>query len=376
MNRQESIRRPPLRSSLALAIVCALARTAGAKDIPPGAGWDVVGDMKAATIDGRAAFSVRNGFAYRRDVALQDGTIEFDLRVTGERSFAYVLFRMAGDREHEEIYFRPHKARLPDTIQYNPVFQGRGQWQLFHDASSTAAIDLRPGVWTKVRLVLHGSRGLLFVGSDPKPALQIDRLARAPIKGYLGFRAFTPEQGGETVAISNISVTPAQESVAVPFPAPRAPAARPDGLVRSFSVSTAFASKAGAVLSVPSEIESGVWKTVSTEPDGLLLFARDVPTPPGRATVAARLVIDSAAAELRRFDVGFSDEVTVLVNGRPVFSADAGYSFNFPRQEGLIHLDQSSIYAALVAGRNEITFLVTDDFGGMGLMARDAGPVR
>jgi hypothetical protein len=67
---------------------------------------------------GRRSF----GRAIRRDLSLQDGTIEFDLLVLPRRSFVSVQFRMASDDEYEETYFRPHKSSLPDAIQYDPVW--------------------------------------------------------------------------------------------------------------------------------------------------------------------------------------------------------------------------------------------------------------
>jgi hypothetical protein len=164
--------------------------------------------------------------------------------------------------------------------------------------------------------------------------------------------------------------------VDAPFPPPLKREAVPAGVVRSYAVSSAFVPQDGPVLAVPSDVVSAKWPNLPTEDDGLLMFARSVKTPGGRASVAARLSIDSAAPEMRRLDVGFSDEVTVLLNGRPVFSADAHYVPNFPRQEGLIHVGQSTVYLPLSAGKNDVTFIVTDRFGGMGLIVRDAGVVR
>jgi hypothetical protein len=76
-------------------------------------------------VDGRDALSVESGVAYRRDVRLQDGSIDFDVQLTRRRSFVYVMFRMADDRGYEEIYLRPHKSSLPDAVQYAPVYQAR-----------------------------------------------------------------------------------------------------------------------------------------------------------------------------------------------------------------------------------------------------------
>jgi hypothetical protein len=50
--------------------------------------------------------------------------------------------------------------------------------------------------------------------------------------------------------------------------------------------------------------------------------------------------------------IGFSDAATVFVNGEPIASVDASYSYDRPRQEGLIGADQLVTYVPLRAGVN------------------------
>ena len=44
--------------------------------------------------------------------------------------------------------------------------------------------------------------------------------------------------------------------------------------------------------------------------------------------------MDSAADAVRKVRFGYSDEVTGFLNGRPIYSGDAHYSHDNPRQEG------------------------------------------
>lgn len=51
--------------------------------IPFDAGWQLSGDSaRIEDFDGRTTFTVRSGFAFRRDVRLRDGTIDFDVWTT------------------------------------------------------------------------------------------------------------------------------------------------------------------------------------------------------------------------------------------------------------------------------------------------------
>src|SRR5688500_13157529 len=89
-------------------------------------GWTLQGDRTRIVRDGtRDVLQVETGFAHRRDIKLQDGTIDFDVQLTRRRSFVYVYFRVQSDGEREEFYLRPHKSALPDAVQYAPVWQGR-----------------------------------------------------------------------------------------------------------------------------------------------------------------------------------------------------------------------------------------------------------
>lgn len=338
-------------------------------------GWELSGDAEFATVDGRESVRIRTGFATRKDVALQDGAIDFDVKMTRHRSFVYIIFRMAEEGEQEEIYFRPHKSSLPDAVQYNPVYQGRGQWQIYHGPGATAAVEFTPENWTHVRVVLQGSRGALFVGDMTTPAMVMHRLVRTPHEGYIALRSFLPGGDPEGVfpaAFSDVIVRPGF----VPFDFSTIDegnrAETPEGVITSWSVSKAFVPGAGPVLELPEAVASGSWENVEADPRGLALLIRAVRLPPRtpRVAAAARVTIQASQASTRSFNFGYSDEVSVFLNGRLLFSADDRYSFDTPRREGLIGLDQGTLYLPLEAGANELVLVVSDSFGGWGVMGQ------
>ena len=338
-------------------------------------GWELTGDAEYATVDGRESVRIRTGFATRKDVALQDGSIDFDVKMTRHRSFVYILFRMAEDGEQEEIYFRPHKSSLSDAVQYNPVYQGRGQWQIYHGPGATAAVEFSPEQWTHVRVVLQGGRGALFVGDMTTPAMVMPRLIRAPRAGYIALRSFLPGGNPEGVfpaVFSDVMVRPGF----VPFDFSTVDQGSrlesPEGVITSWSVSEAFVPGAGPVLELPESLSSSPWQSVDADPMGLALLIRAVRLPPRtpRVAAAARVTIQASQASTRSFNFGYSDEVSVFLNGRLLFSADDRYSFDTPRREGLIGLDQGTLYLPLQAGANELVLVVSDSFGGWGVMGQ------
>jgi len=373
-----------LGSGLALGLV--LAPTAlgqepsAARDLPfSDGGWDLAGEGTAIeTFKGREVLRLETGEAFRRDVRLQDGTIDLDVRFTDRRSFVYLKFRMVEDGESEELYLRTHKSNLPDGLQYAPVWQGQSAWQLYHGPGGTAAVSLRPGVWTPVRLVLQGRHAAIFVGDLDTPALVVPRLARELRPGYIALRGFLPRDvpRGEPVArYANVRIRPGY----VPFDFSsvdvREPETRP-GTVGAWAVSRAFVPENGPYAQLPGAEVLGGFRRVGADPGGLVPLHSHVELPEGsrRAAAVARVRVTAREAGLRRLALGFSDEVTVFLNGRPLFHCDDSYSFDAPRRQGLLYDDQATLFLPLEKGENELAVLVSDRFGGWGLMGRFEDP--
>lgn len=358
-----------------VALGLALVSRAAAQDYPADApGWELGGNaIRVETFDGRAVIAGDNGSASRKDVRFEDGTIEFDVRLTRRRSFAYLKFRMQDEREHEEIYLRPHKSGLPDAIQYAPVYQGQSAWQLHHGAGATAAPEFTPGGWTHVRVVLRGRQAAVFLGDAKAPALSIPRLAREPKPGFVAFRVFVPPgtPGTEPAArFANLRVRP---GIVEDLPSAASPAViDTKGVVAEWSVSGALKWTPGVVPEVPAVDALGAFRKVNAEPSGLVELHRHVTMRPGErdAVTAARLTLRASKAGTRAFDLGFSDRAVVFLNGAPLFDCDASYSFDEPRRDGLIGLDQARLFLPLRAGDNQLLVMVLDGFGGMGLMGR------
>jgi len=343
--------------------------------------WTLTGDRTTVAKDGgRDVLLVETGFGHRKDVSFENGTIEFDVQLTRRRSFVYVYFRVAADGEREEFYLRPHKSGLPDAVQYAPVWQGRSAWQLHHGAGRTAAVEFEPGAWTRLRVVVQGGRAALFVGDMTKPALLVPRLAREPRAGSIALGGFLPAGvpgDGPIAKFANVVIRPGE----VPFDLAAA-AATSQGdpaadtattrVVGAWSVSQSFVPQPAAVPALPGPDVTRAFTRLDAGAGGLLELHRHVRVPEARgpAAAVARIRVRAPEAGFRAFDLGFSDIATVFLNGRPIFQGDQSYSFDRPRREGLIGFDQARLYLPLEAGDNELAVIVSDSFGGWGVMGR------
>jgi hypothetical protein len=342
--------------------------------VPLDSGWSLSGERtRIEPHRGVPAVWIDNGRAIRRSIQLGDGTIEFDVEMLSHRSFVYLQFRMESDTEFEEIYFRPHKTGLPDAVQYNPVWRGDSFWQLWHGPDASASPRFRFGQWTHVRLVLQGARGALFLDHAAEPVMVMN-LARAPRSGYIALRAFNPDaalSAGDVAArFANVSVQPG--TVAHDFgPAVAAPVHEPGSILR-WQISPAFKGAREPVTQLPQDLlqTKGQWPSYPVERSGVVAIGRHIDRPRPDGAAIARLLIRSSGPRLQRLYLGYSDYVTVFVNGTPVFAGDAHYSFDQPRQEGLIGPWQSTLWLPLRDGENEILLAVVDGFGGWALTGR------
>lgn len=362
-------------SAAALAFVLAAGPLPGqAVHLDPSDGaWEFTGDTEAGIVDGAPALMMRTGQAVRRDLAFEDGVIEFEYRGTDDRAFLGVTFRVGDDGTGEDVYLRLHKGKQPDALQYTPDFRGRGQWQLWHGPDATAFAGLRPAEWTPVRIEVSGSRAEVTVGAVDSPQLVTSALASGRDSGFIAFWANQPGAGSDaplTAAIRNIRVTP---RTALAGEAAPPPAAQP-GVVRAWGVSSAFSRTGDDVLEVPRDVVSGQWTVVEARADGLLPLEPHVERPgaQGAPAVIAALRLEVDRERIARLDLGFSDDASVFLNGRLLYSGRHSFSTNFPRRQGLISLDQASLYLPLRPGENVLMVVVSEVFGGWGIMGRIA----
>lgn len=334
--------------------------------------WEFRGDARAGTWEGRPALLLRTGNALRPDVRFSDGTVEFDFLPTDRRAFLGLLFRIPeGEGHNENLYLRLHKSKLPDALQYTPDYHGRGQWQLYHGPAATASAPFTAGAWQHVRIEVAGDRAALFVGEVEEPQLVVDRLRGGSSGGWLGFWANFPggtEDDPHTAIVRNVVIRPGRTSYR--FPPPETETARP-GVITRWGLSEVFVREGNDVVELPEAALDGAWRTVETEPSGLLPLDRHLERPrEGPAAVLAGLELRASAPHTVPLELGYSDDVSVFLNGRLLFSGRFGYSNNFPRRQGLITPDQASVYLPLEAGENRLVVAVSEIFGGWGLMGR------
>ena len=160
--------------------------------------------MSAATYQGKTGVRVdakpdaanAASFAVVKGSKFRNGTIEVEMAGkpqasagAGARGFIGVAFRVQGDK-YEYIYLRPTNGRADDQVRRNHSTQYGAQpgWdfdRLRKEAPEKyeSYVDLEPGVWTKVRIVVEGLKARLYVHGSPQPCLIVNDLKLGDTEG-------------------------------------------------------------------------------------------------------------------------------------------------------------------------------------------------
>jgi hypothetical protein len=322
-------------------------------------------DVRSVDHRGRKAVAFAESvdlIAAPEGIQLRDGVLEADVALTGERAFHGLVWRVRDDENYESFYVRPHQVGNPDSVQYNPVWNGVSSWQLYHDEGFWAPVDFPIGDWFTIRIVFAGTRAEVFVGDMATPALEATELKLPAESGAAGLFI-----GGPGLFVSRFawSFEPPRFRGPGRPPTPAVP-----GIVPMWLVSDAFLEPNPLPTKLaPGELDARTWTHLPAEPSGLANLAIVNGIRDGRNTAWARATIHSDRRDVRAMALGFSDRAAVYLNGRALFHGADGYGSRDYRFLGSIGW-YDTVFLPLEAGDNDLAIAISEDFGGWGIQAR------
>jgi hypothetical protein len=109
----------------------------------------------------------------------------------GARGFVGIAFRLQGER-YEYIYLRPTNGRADDQVRRNHSTQ-YGAWPDYDfdrlrkesPEKYESYVDLEPGVWTRFRMVVDGTRARLYVHGAEQPCLIVNDMKLGDSEGAI-----------------------------------------------------------------------------------------------------------------------------------------------------------------------------------------------
>lgn len=138
---------------------------------------------------------------------------------------------------------------------------------------------------------------------------------------------------------------------------------------------------------LPAEGKAIVWQEVEAEPPGLVVinryrvsphprvsfandFSKRLEPQPGMKVVYARTLIESDRDQVKKLQLGYSDEVSVFLNGKILFRGRSAQNFRDPAFLGIVSLEDDAVYLPLRRGSNELILAVSELGGGWRFITR------
>ncbi len=326
--------------------------------------WEFSGKYTLEEYKGQSAVRLSNSQACLPDVSFKDGIIEYDVAFTPNRGFLGAMFRMQDKKNYEEYYMRAHQSGNPDAMQYTPVYNGSSGWQLYSGDGYSTAHHYRFQEWTHVKLVIADQQMEVFIDNMNVPVLHAFDLKREPAAGFVGIYTFIKDAYFANFTYQSVD-NPTIKS------APKSVLTAEAGTVTQWQVSNAFGSKQlEGQTELSKDFQRGLkWQTLESEPSGTVDLAQVSAVSEETNTIVAKFTVNSDQKQIKPLDIGYSDVVTVFVNGKAIYGGQRIFRSRDYRYLGTIgYFD--TIYLPLNKGNNEVWLAVTERMGGWGVRAR------
>lgn len=345
--------------------------------------WDLEGQAKVMDYQGRKSIMLNGGAAVLKDFEMRDGVLDVDVSTPARRGFFGFDVRVDKDgANYEEIYLRQHKSGEPDAMQYTPVLGTGRNWQIFNGPGFTGAVDIPRNEWFHLRLEVTGAQAKLYVKDMDTPALVMDDLKSGVQKGQIALIDLI----GETY-FSNFEVRATPDA-----PWERHLPPMQANVLTKWSLSPAYDGLARnlELPLTPPESAAIQWQDVEAEPPGFVViyryrqaphprvtfqgdFSKRLEPQPGMKVIYARTTIDSDRDQVKKLEIGYSDDVSVFLNGQILYRGRSAQGFRDPGFLGIVNPENDAVYLPLKKGKNELLLAVSELGGGWGFICRLTG---
>ncbi len=342
--------------------------------------WEFDGQAKPTEYLGRKCIMLDGGSAGLKDFEMRDGVIDMDVATPAKRGFFGIQFRSSADGLNAEwVYLRQHKSGLPDAMQYTPVLNTGLNWQIYNGPGFTGAVDIPRDVWFHLRLEIVGAQAKLYVSNMDQPALVMSDLKSGIQKGQIALADLIGETYFSNFEIRITADAPWERHLP-PMP--------PDTLTK-WSISPSFDALARNLERplLPAESTAIQWQEVEAEPPGFVVlyryrqaphpkvsfqgdFSKRLEAQPGTQVLYAKTTIDSDREQVKKLEIGYSDEVSVFLNGQILYRGRSAQGFRDPGFLGIVNPENDAVYLPLKKGSNELMLALSELGGGWGFICR------
>jgi len=320
--------------------------------------WNILNGEQTEYL-GLTAFA---GTAELKDVEFSNGIIEFDLAISGDRSYPGLFFRVQNPGDYEHFYIRPHRIWYKDALQYAPAYKGASCWQLFNGEGCTAGYEFPLEQWMHFRIEVMDEQARVFIDNMDNPALQINNLDHGISSGGITLNA--PANGSAYFA--NFQVSDAED---IDFPK-KLKQEIPYGMLSEWEVSEIlnFGDLEYDKSPRDQKLTELNWTNIQADPSGLVNLSKIYPrTYRTGDAVFVKTNIYAEEDGVKQFTFGYSDVISIFLNGQIYYTGVSTYRSRDLSFLGIIGLNDV-VYLPLKKGENELMLMMGEGFGGWGFM--------
>ena len=321
------------------------------------------------------AIKGKNGAYYQaflKDHVFTNGTIEFDVELTG-MGFPGINFRMSADKKNGENFyirsFGPVTPEIRTTLQYAAIMDGMSIWDLTDEYQAGATIY--QNTWNHVKLVIAGKQMKAYVNDMKQPALVVPELEGWRDSGNISLSG--------NVIYANLVIKPnATEGLSAA--AGYIAAQNDTRYLRSWQLSPPKDFPFGKDLIMPlpsmygklqqSDLPDSTmqWSAITAENRGIVNVSRKYGAKENdaRRLVWLKTTIHSSRSQERILSLGFSDEVWVFINGQLLYTGKNYFGTPQQKNDGRCTIENTSFTLLLREGPNEILIGLANYFYGWG----------
>ncbi|EAR00063.1 family 16 glycoside hydrolase [Maribacter sp. HTCC2170] len=312
------------------------------------------------TFDGREAVMLEGDLGLKNSNYIE-GVMTMDVYCTSKRSFAGMFFHKS-DGNKDEIYLRQHKSNQVDAIQYTPVFNNEGNWQLYHKFQAKANFKLNE--WNNLKVEFNKTQANVYVNDEL--LLTINDLQGVSESGEIGLWSLFPSW------ISNVSFEETKVDIENDL------AIEPklnSNYITKWQLSESYSFE--SLNAILDESKNLAFKNVTADNSGLLPISKYVTKKSAgnfernaEDIVVAQFKVSSEIKEIKKMYFDYSDRCIVLLNGNELFSGNNSFRLKGPQFMGHLNPDANALNLNLMKGENTVQIILIEKANGWGLSAK------
>jgi len=257
-----------------------------------------------------------------------------------------------------------HKSAQPDAVQYTPIYNNEGSWQLYPEHQ--AKIVFKKKGWNTLKIEVTNNQAKVFINN--KPALTIPNLKTGIKFGSIGLWALFGNRFSNFRYSEKIIFTPKYT-----YPTPVADITN---YITKWGVSNPFTYKGEEFINTK-QFTNETYTNFPTDATGLLPIGKYI-TKPSKGNfeknnedyIIAKVVLTSKKKQQKKIYFDYSDKVIFYLNKQKIYVGNNAFKSKGNKHKGHLNVNANTLLLPLNKGDNTLHIVVIEKANGWGLISK------